>query len=290
MGIATCPPTLCQQTSSLPQAGTVGLNDYVMVYDPTLGCAAGGLTLKKIPIENEVLKGIGAPVAPPIDPTENKTWFDTATSQISHYWDAAAAAWKPVVGTFPIIKKCDNSNAVATDKFFTYDKVTSAVAAPANAAAHLLVFPDNGNCPQKLQVPNTCTSVLPAPVGGGVLGVINAAGDIGLVRSSSLQSRVTLGGPATVDLLTTDIYVINTAGTVTLPTPTAGNFCQNSTITIKRTSNDPTVVVRVTAAAGIDSAPGNTIQLGTSSKFGTLSGESATFAYDGATWRIVNSY
>lgn len=285
-----CGSKLCLQVSGLPQGGAPTPNEQVLVYDSTVGCP-NGMRLRQLPNENEVLGGFGPPTAPPPDPTEGKNWFNRSTNQYSHYWDPATATWIVAIGTFPIIQKCDNTPAVPTDRFFTYGSVTAAVDGVLGTAVHLLGFPDAGTCPVKVRFAGTCTTLAPAAFGGLVLGAINAAGDLGLVRAPNAQPRVvTVAGSATVDLLTTDTHIITGAGVVTLPTPTAGNFCQSRRVTVKRTSNNPLDVVRVVAAAGIDGAPGNNIQLGTSSKFGTLTGEAATFELDGATWRIVGAY
>jgi hypothetical protein len=109
------------------------------------------LQLKKIPDENEVLKGVGAPTTPPTDPTENKTYFDTTTNQITHYWNAATAAWVPIVGSFPIIKLCDGTNATPTTKFATpaatgaYNTGYVAGQLPGGCSTLLDIYWDNAN-------------------------------------------------------------------------------------------------------------------------------------------------
>jgi hypothetical protein len=96
MGKVTCPRTLCEQVGVLPQAGIITPDLFVLAYDPIQGCE-GGLTIRKIPIENEVLRGAGIPAAAPADPTENKIWFNTLLNQETHWWDSVTASWKPIV-------------------------------------------------------------------------------------------------------------------------------------------------------------------------------------------------
>jgi hypothetical protein len=94
-----------------------------------------------------------------------------------------------------------------------------------------------------------------------------------------------------VDLLLDDVIFANANAAsfiVTMPAFTAANLCQRDRFTIKRTDNNPLTHVRV-ASSAIDGAPGNTIQLGTSSAFGTQTGEAATLQWDtaAATWRVI---
>ncbi len=134
-----------------------------------------------------------------------------------------------------------------------------------------------------------CTDVS-IPEGKVFLGAL-ANGTVGWVRPSKTDApKITPVTGAYQALITDNIIQVSGNGIVTLPVIAAADLCANRRITVKRLSNNPLEVVRVTAAAGIDGAPGNNIGLGTSSKFGTLTGEAATFYFDGATWRIESSY
>jgi hypothetical protein len=290
-----CPTPLCPQFASLPRGGVVTPNDLAVFFDPTKPCN-DALTIKKIPDENEVLKGVGAPTAPPTDPTENKTWFDTATSQITHYWNAVTATWVPIVGSFPLIKKCDGTNATVSDRFLLANSHSATAVATiggvSGASRALLTSSlDGTGCPQALKAPAAPCTDATIPVGNVFLGNL-ADGSIGWVRPANTNRPTfrTIAGSTTLDPAVESGIYISAAGTVTLTTPTATALCANTLVYVKRTTNNPLVVVRVTAAAGIDGAPGNTIQLGTSSKFGTLTGEGAWFQFDGTTWRIVAAY
>ena len=241
--------------------------------------------------ENEIIEGFGAPTVAPLDPSEGKAYFDKTAGNLTHFWNPATNTWVPIVQPFPTLKLCNNANAAPADKFLT-DVAATVSAATLGASAHLWSHPDAGGCPTKLVAPTTCTTVLPSIVGGGALGVIDAAGNIGLGRATVIDRPIvrTVAGSTTLNPAVEQGIYISAAGIVTLATPVLTDFCQNTMVFVKRTTNDPLIVTRVTAAAGIDGAPGNTIQLGTSSKFGTLTGEGAWFQFDGTTWRIVASY
>jgi hypothetical protein len=113
-----CSPNLCAQTKSVQQStAAVTPNEWALFIDPTLPCNQA-LSLKKLPIENEVLKGPAAPTAPPAEPTENKTWFNTTTSTITHYWDSTAQAWievKPLPDVFRVVQPLVAGNNTITD-------------------------------------------------------------------------------------------------------------------------------------------------------------------------------
>jgi hypothetical protein len=289
-----CPQSLCPQVQGLPQDGAVTPNDFAVVFDPTLGCNAG-LKLKRLPNENEVLQGVGAPTLPPADPTENKTWFNTTTDQTTHFWEAATSTWVPIVGSFPIIKKCDNTNAAATDRFITANAgstVANASLGGATPTARVLWTHDNNGlgCPAELTAPaDRCTAVYPSA--DLVLGAL-ADNTVGWVKPTQAERPVfrTVATTTTLNPAVEQGIFISAAGTVNLATPVATNLCSSTRVWVKRTTNDPTVVIRVSAAAGIDGAPSNSIQLGTSSSFGALTGEGAVFQFDGTTWRIISAY
>jgi hypothetical protein len=157
----------------------------------------------------------------------------------------------------------------------------------------LWTFPNGGaSCPQRLTAPtDACTNAAyqTSPL---VLGML-ANGTVGFVRPGpQVQApQRSITAAYTVDLLLDETVFANAnAGsyTVTVPAPAAANLCQRQQLTIKRTDNNPLTFVRVVSTA-IDGAPGGTIQLGTSSAFGTQTGESVTLRWDiaAATWRVI---
>lgn len=113
----------------------------------------------------------------------------------------------------------------------------------------------------------------------------------GHVRGPAAQRPVVrvVAGATTLNPRLEQGIVITGPGTVTLTAPVAGDIYAHTLVWVKRTSNNPLHTVQV-AGVAIDGAPGNNIQLGTSSRFGTLTGESAWFWWDGASWRAIAGF
>lgn len=131
------------------------------------------------PNENEILRGPGAPTAPPIDPTENKVWIDSNTQQVTHHWNATTAAWVPVVGTFPNILRCDGTTAPANQRF----------AVPAAAGTYLtstVVGQNAAGC--SVLVDETYNSTTGAIVGGANLQANTGAGSRAFVGSGNANA------------------------------------------------------------------------------------------------------
>jgi hypothetical protein len=164
-------------------------------------------------------------------------------------------------------------------------------ATPASRA--FWTFPLDGlTCPSVLKSPvDACTNAA-YPASSLLIGAL-ADGTVGWVKpvATPQLAQKSITAAYAVNLQTDNIIFANanaSSYTVTVPTPVATNLCERHQVVIKRTDNNPLQYVRV-AASAIDGAPGNTIQLGTSSAFGTQTGESATLQWDiaAATWRVI---
>jgi hypothetical protein len=264
-------------------------------------------TLAWVPLsvsDNEIISGTVTPVAAPADPSERKLFVNTTSNQITHFW--SGVAWVPIVGTFPIILRCDGTNALASDRFLTAN-AGSGVASPllggvAATSRQLWSFANDGSgCPAEVTAPAApCTDATIPAAPSVMLGAL-ADGTVGWVRPKATE-RVpvrTVTANYIVDLLVDNtIFADSTAGTitVTVPTPTAGNLCQANRLTIKRvlpngsfatqTANNSTTVI-ITSPSGFDNAPGNDITLSLSTAYGAITGESVTIIFDGTTWRII---
>lgn len=189
--------------------------------------------------------------------------------------------------------KCSGGKVAASDTVMVQSPTALTALGTTNA---LLAVPQAGGCPAIVQLPATCTTPLPAAFGNAVLAPIDATGNIGLARVPSAQrpSQKTVTAAYTIDPIADSTILANAnAGSfsVTLPTVTVANLCHGTRFTVKRIDNNPLTNVRVLGSA-IDGSPGNSIQLGTSSRFGTLTGEGAAFEWDvtANTWRIVAAF
>jgi hypothetical protein len=246
--------------------------------------------------DNEIISGTVAPVATPADPTERKLFVNSTSNQITHWWDPATNTWKPIVGTFPIILRCDGTTAVAADRFLTANAGSGAASNSLGgvlpASRQLWSFANDGTgCPTEVVAPAAPCTDATIPTASVFLGGL-ADGTVGWVRpSKSDRPNVRIGtGTLTAVLATDNIIQVTGNGSVALPAINAADLCESRRITVKRISNNPLETVRVTAAGGLDGAPGASISLIAASTFGTLTGEAATFYHDGTVWRIESRY